>query len=128
MSAVDDSDKIELHLFSPGSDESLVELLTIVAHYHKNVSALGLWHTVNFGRPWLGESQCEYGLISLPYLDGPKLEHFELPEQTTVNCYWLIPITKAERDYKQQFGVEALETLFEEKQFNYLDANRPSVV
>jgi hypothetical protein len=40
---------------------------------------------------------------------------------------WLIPITKAEREFKKAQGLEALEALFEKKQFNYLDPARPSV-
>jgi len=51
MSEGTDRDAIELHLFSPAADEAHVELLTVIAHFHLTGTALGLSHTVNFGRP-----------------------------------------------------------------------------
>ncbi|PSM31880.1 suppressor of fused domain protein [Haliangium sp. UPWRP_2] len=115
---------IELHLFSATQSEQHVELLTAVTHYHHTEKHLGLWDTINFGRPWLPGSNCDHGLISLPYLDGPALEK---PEGSAVRCLWLIPITKAEVDYKKTHGVEELETRLEEARFDYLAATRPSV-
>lgn len=81
MSQPSDDGRLELHLLCrpTGSVQSdLVELLTAVAHYHRTGAALGLGHTVNFGRPWLSGSRCTYGLISLPYFDGPWLEWLPL--------------------------------------------------
>lgn len=124
MSIVDDPDKVELHVFSTIQSEEIVELLTVVAHFHRTDGRLGVGHTVNFGRGWLENSLCEHGLISLPYLDGPNLEI----EAHGINCYWLIPVTKAEVEYKKARCLEALEALFEKKHFNYLDPNRMSVV
>ena len=90
---------------------------------------MGLGHTVNFGRTWLDRSACEFGLISLPYLDGTELEEFR-PSQSSqfVKCLWLVPITQSERDYKKSHGAEALESIFEKSQFDYLDPLRQSVV
>jgi hypothetical protein len=108
--------RIELHLFSGGRDESIVELLTAVAHYHISSShKLDLWHTVNFGRPWQHNSKCSFGLISLPYLDGPLLEDMLNEKEIRVKFYWLIPITESEKGFKQDHGIEALEHLFEGK-------------
>jgi hypothetical protein len=119
---------VELHLFSPNQQVELhVELLTIITHYHLTGSHLNLHHTVDFGRPWLPDSDCRYGLISLPYLDGPKLEKFQF-EKNEVHCYWLVPITKKELDFAKEKGVEALEGAFEASKFNYLDSSRPSVI
>lgn len=118
---------IELVVYSPRSDLALVELLTACASYHRNNTTLNLHHTVNIGQPWLDDSVCDHGFISLPYLDGEALELFQF-EDRLVNCYWLIPITKEERDYKVGHGVEALEQLFEDKQFDYLDPQRESLV
>jgi hypothetical protein len=133
MSQPEDDERLELHLFTrrgtarsvPAERDSLVELLTVVAHYHRTGQRLGLGHTVNFGRPWLEGSGCSYGLISLPYLDGPDLEWSEAPR---IRFLWLIPITEAELQYKKASGLEALEQKFEELQFDYLDPLRPSVV
>jgi hypothetical protein len=124
MSSPADDTGLELHIFSPRNDRSIVELLTIVAHYHQSSATLGLGHTVNFGRPWLDASACTHGLISLPYLDGPKLEWLE----EAIRFLWLVPITEEEREYKKAVGLEGLEVRFEAAQFNYLDPNRPSVV
>lgn len=119
---------IELHLFSPIQEvESHVELLTVIAHYHLTRTRLGLNHTVNFGRPWLPDSDCVHGLISLPYLDGEKLEIMNL-EREHIHCLWLIPITKRELDFVLENGLEALENNFESSKFNYLDPRRGSVV
>jgi hypothetical protein len=119
---------LELHLFSRQEDDGLVGLLTAVACYHVTTAALGWGHTVYFGRPWLPFSTCSYGLISLLYLDGPKLEWMGPPERST-RFLWLIPITGAERNFViEQDSVEPLERLFEETEFNYLDPKRPSVV
>jgi len=40
----------------------------------------------------------------------------------------LIPITKAERDFKIEFGYDALETIFEGKELNYLSPKRASLI
>ena len=127
MSQEEDISGIELHLFSSKQDNTIIELLTATAHYHRTGKHLDLGHTINFGRPWQAYSSCNYGFISLPYIDGPKLENMIYHNKTT-KCYWLIPITHAEMEYKKAYGIEALEQKFEEKSFNYLDANRLSVV
>ncbi|MGY2134874.1 suppressor of fused domain protein [Hymenobacter sp. HD11105] len=118
---------LELHLFSPVQDITLVELLTAVAHYHQTQQPLDLGHTVHFGVPWQPGSACTYGLISLPYLDGPRLEQLRLEKQP-VTCYWLLPITRAEREFKKTHGVEALEEAFEQQALDYLAPRRRSVV
>jgi hypothetical protein len=129
MSLPTDEQRIELHLFSPVQSERHGELLTVVAHYHRTGAPLGLGHTVNFGRPWLPRSNCEHGLISLPYLDGPRLEEFHLQAGGgRVECLWLVPITRGERQFKIDHGLKALERRFEAAKFNYLDSLRASVV
>jgi Suppressor of fused protein (SUFU) len=127
MSDLSCANPIELHIFSPNRDEGLIELLTAITYYHWNTGNLNIDHTVNFGKPWKDGSKCEFGLISLPYLDGPALENLHLPD-TTIKFYWLIPITKDEVEYKKKFGVESLEKIFDSSSFNYLDAGRRSVV
>jgi len=127
MSQPDDESPIELHLFSPQSSQAHVELLTAIAHYHRHDAQLDLGHTVNFGRPWMPGSQCDHGLISLPYLDGPDLENLSL-DDIAVRFLWLIPITKNELEYKKKNGLEALEEEFDKQKFNYLDPLRDSIV
>lgn len=118
---------IELHVFSEVKDESLTELLAIVAHYHNFGGALDLGHTVDFGRPWQQKSKCTFGLVSLPYLYGPKLENFEYCG-SAIRCLWLVPITEKERHFKMKHGLERLEEAFELRNFDYADAGRESVV
>lgn len=128
MSSFTPNEQIELHLFSPDQDQAIVELLTATAYYQfQSPDKIKLWHTVNFGRSWKENSSCQYGFISLPYLDGPKLEKLVFEGQE-INFFWLIPITAAEKRYKQEMGVEALEVLFEKNNFNYMDPQRTSVV
>ena len=127
MSQPNDGNPIELHIFSSKQDVQIVELLTMVAYYHRNTSNVGLNHTVNFGKPWQENSLCTYGFISLPYLDGPELENFNFKRNHIVKFYWLIPIMKQEVDFKIKHGVEALEEKFDNG-FNYIDPLRNSVI
>ncbi len=114
---------IELHLRSSKQDIALVELLTVTASFHRTNTELGLHHSVNFGRPWQDDSLCSYGFISLPYLDGETLEIFDFADGHLHNL-WLIPITESERDYKIEYGWDALEEKFEACGLDYLNPNR----
>jgi hypothetical protein len=107
-----DENLIELVLYSPRPDNSIIELLTFCASYHRNKLPLNIHHTVNIGQPWLDSSKCAHGFISLPYLDGEQLELFNF-DRHTIHCYWFIPITEKEPNYKIENGCEALERLFE---------------
>lgn len=128
MSREEDVNPIELHLFSSIKDESQIELLTTVSYYHRNTSRLGLAHTINFGRPWQKQSDCSYGFISLPYLDGPDLEDMVTERGKLIKFYWLIPVTEKEVEFKNKKGVEALENKFEENVFDYINPKRKSTV
>lgn len=127
MSNPSDDNALELHIFSPRRDMRIVELLTVVSHYHATESRLGLGHTVNFGRSWLDDSQCTHGLISLPYLDGPAIERSS-SDGLNSRFLWLIPVTPGEVMFKKQRGLEALEQRLESASFDYVDVDRPSVV
>jgi len=127
MSLQGDAPALELHLHSPVESLAHVELLTAIAHYHLTGAYLGLGHTVNFGRPWLPKSLCDHGLISLPFLDGPKLENLQGPAGK-IRFLWLLPVTAEEVKFKKAFGSEALEQRFEAANFNYLEPFRKSVV
>ena len=116
---------IELHIFSLRQDSTLVELLTVTASFHQNDAPLGLHHTVNFGRPWQGDSACSFGFISLPYLDGEDLEIFNF-EDNQLHNLWLLPITESERIYKTENGWDELEQRSEDCKFDYLNSHRAS--
>lgn len=127
MSIPADDNPIELHLFSPFETDEVVGLLFATAHFHRNSTKLDVGHSVNFGRPWIGESTCSHGLISLPYLDGPRLENLSIGART-VKFYWLIPITDAELNFKKLNGLEALEIEFDKSRFDYVNPLRGSVI
>lgn len=127
MSLPDDNKPIELHIFSPRESDEIVELLVATAHYHRTSTKLDVGHSVNFGKAWVGQSQCEYGLISLPYLDGPKLELLQLGSRS-INFYWLIPVSKSEVEFKKKNGLEALEVEFDRSQFDYVNPIREAVI
>lgn len=122
-----DDNLIELVMYSPKQAASIVELMTACASHHRNVLPLNLHHTLNIGQPWVDNSKCDHGFISLPYLDGQSLEIFNF-DKKEIHCYWLIPITETERDYKIDNGWEALEQLFEDNQLDYLNPERDSLV
>ena len=123
----EDENLIELIVYSSEKNNSIVELLTLNASFHKNSEPLNLHHTVNIGKGISYKAACDHAFISLPYLDGEALEHFRINDKI-VHVYWLIPITQNERDYKIEQGCEALEQLFEDRQLNYLDFNRKSLI
>ena len=128
MSTAEDAAPLELHLVTRRADAvrpELVELLTVVAHYHRTGARLGLGDTVHFGRPYLPGATCEHALISLPYLDGPTLEWMRAPR---TRFLWLFPITPAELAFKKSRGADALEARFEAAGVDYLDPRRASVV
>jgi len=128
LSTCNVSPQLEFHMFSSIRNQSIANLLASVAYYHaENNGNLGLWHSINFGEPWQGESLATYGLISLPYLDGPKFERGKFNSKE-VSFYWIVPITEREKDYKKERGVEALEQIFEASNFDYSNANRPSLI
>ncbi|MGJ4748387.1 suppressor of fused domain protein [Leptospira sp. SA-E8] len=118
---------IELHIFSPIKERGLLEILYSIAHYHQYEKQLGLFYTINFGRGWIESSNCSYGLIQLPYVDGPAIEIFNF-ESHEIHCYWLLPITENEREFKKKNGFDSLAEVFEKKQLNYIDPNRNSLV
>lgn len=124
----DDLNGLELYLLSPVETSRHVELLAAIAHFHRTGQRLDLNHTVNFGRPWFPDSDCDHGLISLPYLDGPALEWMNVTHGRSVRILWLIPITRAEKEFAVKNGAETIESRFESAQFNYLDPFRKSVV
>ena len=127
MSQPQDEHPVELHMFSSVEADGIVELLFAVAHYHRTGAHLGLGHSVNFGRPWLDGSECDYGLISLPYLDGPRLENLSILFKS-LKFYWLIPVTRAEVEFKRANSLDALERKFEETGLDYINPRRASVV
>lgn len=120
---------LEFVLSSQRRDERIVELLTITAYYDAGADTqrLGLGHTVPIGEPWLDVSPCDHLLVCLPYPYGPDLEHCDWSGGHARHM-WLLPITQAERDYKVEHGLEALEQRLESATALPTDPARASVV
>lgn len=125
--SADNVKKLEFFIVSNCQTEDLVDSLCAVVYYMTTGPHLDLGHTINLGIPWLCGSQCDYLLLSLPYLDGPSLEMFRFGDKQ-LQCVWLIPITKSERDYKISHGLESLERLFDSSNFEYANPSRQSLV
>jgi hypothetical protein len=118
--------KLEFVLTTSDQSQRGLELVTMVAWYH-STEGLDLGHTMPIGEPWLQGSSCNYFLISLPYPYGPELEVMS-DGNDRANVLWMLPITKAECDYKVTHGLEALERLFDSNALEYWAADRKSVV
>ena len=118
---------IEAFLVTPEENSRAVEFLYSLAHFHRTGAPVGLGHTVYFGEDLWDGSGLDHGFLSFPYIEAPGFESFECGDVRT-EFAWLIPITAAERNYKKENGVEALETLFEEHSLDYLNPSRASLV
>jgi hypothetical protein len=127
MSDPTDAKPLELHLFASSVNDEIAELLVAVAHYHRTAANLDLGHSVNFGRPWWTGSLCDRGLISLPYLDGPSLEWLASRNEK-LRFLWMIPVTQSEIEFKKEFGLEKLESKFQESGLDYLNPLRGSII
>ena len=127
MSEAGDAEPVECFLLSPLRDETLCELLTIMAWYHRKRARLGWGYTIDFGRPWLQGSRCDYGLFTTPHLEKPELEWLKT-EAGRIRFLWLVPITAQERSFKMSLGMDALESRFESGNLDYANPYRHSVV
>ncbi len=119
-----DANPIEIYLISPRQAVEHLELFYAIAHYHMTGEALDTGHTVNFGRPWMPRSTCEYGLLSV--LNG-EIDWAEI-EGKNVHFLWLIPITLEERDFKIEFGLDALDERFADADVDCANPSRESAV
>ncbi|WP_256726963.1 suppressor of fused domain protein [Streptomyces acidiscabies] len=105
-------------------DERFVDLMTMLATYHRTGHPLDVGHSLPIGEPWLPGSRCDHLLISVPYSHGPALEH--APALTRI--LWALPVTPEEIAYRRAHGTEALEQLFDDHALLPTDPHRESVV
>ncbi|MEW9337413.1 suppressor of fused domain protein [Streptomyces tanashiensis] len=88
---------------------------------------LDVGHTVPIGRPWLDDSACDHYVVSQPYPLGPEFEICEWNGGSHARILWLLPITEAEKVFRRENGLEALEARFEEQEIDPADPKRASV-
>jgi hypothetical protein len=117
---------LEFMIFASQESPRHIELLAMTVNYHSK-HTLGLGHTFPVGEPWLEGSQCDHMLVSLPYPFGRDLELCKV-NGSHIHLFWLLPITSAERQFKSDNGLEALEELFENQTLEYWRVDRDSVV
>jgi hypothetical protein len=117
---------MELLVTTQQPEMKCVELLAMVAYYHRT-QGLGVGHTFPLGYGWLG-GKCDHVLVSLPYPFGPDLEWCDLGDDGHVRFLWLLPITEAEKRFRHEHGLEALEQRFDEAKLNHAFPWRKSVV
>lgn len=108
------------------AENTCIELLTMVAFYHRT-EGLGVGHTFPLGYGWLG-GRCDHMLVSLPYPFGPELELCCLGEEGHVRFLWLLPITGAEKQFRHENGLEALEQRFDDAKLDFAFPYRESIV
>ena len=120
---------LEFVLAAESEDIRYGNLLASVAYYHAGPpeDRLGLGSIVPIGVPLVQGSECDHFLVSLPYPYGPKLKNCEW-DGGHAHFLWLLPITDAERVFANANGLEALEVLFEQSDFEHWNPHRPSVV
>lgn len=121
---------LEFALAAACDDALNVESVTVNAFYHCGPvhQRLDGGHTVPIGRPWLDDSACDHFLVSLPYPFGPEFEVCRWGREAHARILWLLPITKAEKDFRRENGLDALEDLFDEHAIDPVDPERTSVV
>jgi hypothetical protein len=107
-------------------DQRFIELMAMIASYHRGGHQLDLEHSMPIGEPWVPGSTCDHLVISLPYLHGPDLEHCPVPGGHA-RILWTLPVTTAEIEFRRRHGHEALERLFDEAEIDPLDPFRASV-
>ncbi len=66
--------------------------------------------------------------MSLPYPFGPEFEVCTWEGGSHARILWLLPITEAEKDFRRERGLEALEVRFEDHAIDPVDPKRASVV
>jgi hypothetical protein len=118
---------LEFVLLAPFDTPRAIELLTMVVNYHRT-EHLGFGHVFSIGEGWLEDSECDHFLVSLPYPFGPEFEICHIAEDVHIRFAWLLPITKAEKDFAVSRSQEELEGKFEEAEIQYSDPKRKSVI
>lgn len=120
---------LEFAIITPTDTARALELLAMTAYYHAGPASqrLGVGHTVPIGEPWLRDSACDHLLVSLPYIFGEQFEMCRWKDGHA-RLLWLLPITTAERDFKVEHGLEALEQRLESEGVDYTNPARRAVV
>ena len=117
----------EFLILSEEDDPKYVARLAMTVHYH-HTQTIGIGDTFPLGEAWVTGSTLDHALVSRPYPFGPDFEVFPLSAKEHGHVLWVLPITREERDFKREHGLDALEERFEQVGLSYWDVRRRSVV
>jgi hypothetical protein len=118
---------LEFMILAPYDTPRITELLTMSVNYHRT-EHLGFGHVFSIGESWLEDSECDYFLVSLPYPFGADFEICHITKDFHVRFAWLLPITKAEKNFAVANSQEELERKLEAAGIEYSDLKRKSVL
>jgi hypothetical protein len=122
-----ENEALEFVILAPFETPRIAELLTMAVNYHRT-QHLGFEHVFPIGEGWLEDSECDHFLVSLPYPLGVEFGICHVSENFHVRFAWLLPITKAEKDFMKFHSLEELEKKFEEAEIEYSNPKRKSVI
>ncbi len=118
---------LEFLIFAPYETSRITELLTMAVN-HQRTEHLEFEDVFPIGEGWLPGSECDHFLVSLPYPLGPDFAVCHVANDFHVRFAWLVPITRAEKDFAITHSVEQLETKFRAAAIEYSNPERASVV
>ena len=118
---------LEFVILAPFESARITELLTMAVNYHRT-QHLGFEHIFPIGEGWLENSECDHFLVSLPYPLGVNFEICHISKAFHIRFAWLLPITKAEKNFMVSHSLEELEKKFEEAEIEYSNPQRKSVI
>jgi hypothetical protein len=122
---------LELVYLSETAGRVTAEHLVMTAYYHANPDdeSYRLWegHTIPIGEPIVTGSHLDHLLVSRPYPLGPDFE-LAVVDDVSVHFFWLLPITDAERRFRHERDLEALESRFDEIGLQYWRLDRASAI
>ena len=109
--------------------EAVCEILLMIAeHPHIHNLEIGAGFVMPIGEPIVPNSALEYLYFTYPFLDDPhiydpnpagEIDH----PQTYIQTLWILPISKAERQYLRTNGVEAFEAFLHEQHSQRYDSD-----
>lgn len=109
--------------------EAACEILLLVSeHPHANNIDIGPGFVMPIGEPLVKDSALEYLYFTYPFLDDPHIyDAHPAGEIDHPNAYtqviWVIPITRAERQFLRTSGVDAFEAFLHEQHRERYDAD-----
>lgn len=103
-------------------------LLLVSEHPYANNIDIGPGYVMPIGEPIIADSSLEYLYFTYPFLDDPHIYdahpagEIDHPQAYT-QAIWILPITRAERQYLRTHGVDAFEAFLHEQHSQRYDAD-----